>query len=203
MFAVWSTLLIKTYCGSKLSFVYVLSAIFLPSFILGILLPVFSNWLDLGPGEKNLAEQQWFSIYAFYWIFFYATNTLSLLGHWFFCIRYLEVAEKLATVTKSIKVCSPRCLTITKLLISLLIIFDGIIGMIIAARISFRQGFPPQKFTLWSVEAFETLSITLDCFVLLFAVIRVKEMLKKIADVSLNIGFMTLHVVVLVLLVLL
>ena len=51
-------------------------------------------------------------------------------------------------------------------------------------------------------ENLTPLFIGVDCFVLLFVLVRVNRMVKNVSDVSVNFTFITLHLVLLVLLVL-
>ena len=51
-------------------------------------------------------------------------------------------------------------------------------------------------------ELFFTLSLLIDCFVLVFALVRMRTMVKKIENVSLNVTFMVLHLALLFLLLL-
>ena len=57
-------------------------------------------------------------------------------------------------------------------------------------------------FGICTLEGFEALCIALDCCAFLFALVRVRAMLKKIAGVSLNVFYMALHVAVLIQLIL-
>jgi len=133
----------------------------------------------------------------------YVTNAFYLEAHWLFCWRYMVVAEELAAVTRSRQACSPRCLSLTNIFVTILIVLDGVLGMAYTGILSFQGTQVSYSFQIWSSVIFTILCIVLDVCMLLFAVVRVRAMLKKIAGISLNVVYMTLHVAVLVLLTLL
>jgi hypothetical protein len=113
----------------------------------------------------------------------YASNAFYLQAHWLFCWRYMVVAEELATVTRSRQTCSPRCLSLANIIVTILIVLDGFVGMAYGGIIIFQGKQINSSFYIWSFDVFSTLSILLDCFVLLFAVVKVRAMLKKITGV--------------------
>ena len=115
----------------------------------------------------------------------------------------MVVAEELAAATKSRQACSPRCWSLANILVTILIVLDGVIGMTYSGIVSFKGENVSHSFIIWSFDVFATLIIAFSCFVLLFAIIRVRALLKKIAGVSLNVLYYTLHVAVLGLLTLL
>ena len=115
----------------------------------------------------------------------------------------MVVAEELAAVTKSRQACSPRCLSLANILVTILIVLEGVVSMAYTGILTFKGENVSDSFLIWSLDVFATFIIAISCFVLLFAIIRVRAMLKKIAGVSLNVFYYTLHVAVLVILILL
>ena len=95
----------------------------------------------------------------------------------------MVVAEELAAVTKSRQVCSPRCLSLANIFVTILIVLDGVLGMAYTGILTFQGKKIPVTFYFWSCEVFLTICIALDCCVLLCAVVQVRAVLKKIAGV--------------------
>jgi len=132
----------------------------------------------------------------------YAASALYLEAHWFFCWRYTVVAEELVAVTRSRQACSRRCLNITNIFVTILIVLDGVLSMAYTGILTFQGTKISNSFQIWSSVVFTILCIVLDCCMLLFAIVRVRAILKNISGVSLNLFYMTMHISVLALLIL-
>jgi hypothetical protein len=134
---------------------------------------------------------------------YYAYSAFLAEGHWLFSWRYLLVVEKLAQATKSRRVCSPCCLKIANIVLTTLIAVEGVVSIVYSGNMALQDEYVSPIFDTWSVKIFQVLYIAIDTCVLLYAMIRIRMLLKKIDDASLNVTFMTLHFALLVLLVLL
>ena len=128
---------------------------------------------------------------------FYAIKVVEIIAlflyneaHWLFCAQYLVVQEVLAeTLTKKIKskkICSRRCIIFLNVLYPLLIISGQV----------WTQIYPQ----FYDVPRIWLMLIPLG--VLVFSLIRIRSMISNPqTGASLNITYMTLHVLILVLLV--
>jgi len=73
--------------------------------------------------------------------------------------------------------------------------------MIYKGILTFQYDLVSNKFVAWFVVFYSILFITADCCMLIFALVRVRMMVRKISGVSLNVTFMMLHLALLVMLI--
>ena len=119
-----------------------------------------------------------------------------LQAHWMFCWRYWKISELLAQVTNTPSKCSLRCINATNIVVVIVIGLDVTFCTIYWVVLDWDS-------SSWVVNQYVIMQILLaflSTAVLLYAIIRMRLILKNRSDISMNVTYITLLVATVVLL---